>query len=150
MVIGEPPGQEEDASGRPFAGNAGKLLDKMLSAIGLSRENNCFIANVIKCRPPANRDPLPDETSVCVPFLERQIRLLKPRFILCAGRISAQTLLHTPEPMGRIRGKFTILEAGGRETPLIATYHPAAVIRNEDFKRPAWEDLKMLRAAIDG
>jgi DNA polymerase len=150
MVIGEGPGADEDASGRPFVGNAGKLLDKMLSAIGLSRESNCFIANVIKCRPPANRDPLPDETAFCVPFLDRQIRLLQPRFILCAGRISAQTLLHTSESMGRIRGKFTKLEAGGRETPLIATYHPAALIRNEDLKRPVWEDLKMLRAAIDG
>jgi DNA polymerase len=150
MVIGEGPGADEDASGRPFVGNAGKLLDKMLSSIGLSRESNCFIANVIKCRPPANRDPLPDETAFCAPFLERQIRLLRPRFILCAGRISAQTLLRTPEPVGRLRGKFTELEAGGRETPLIATYHPAALIRNEDLKRPAWEDLKMLRAAIDG
>jgi DNA polymerase len=150
MVIGEGPGADEDASGRPFVGNAGKLLDKMLSAIGLSRESNCFIANVIKCRPPANRDPLPDETAFCAPFLERQIRLLQPRFILCAGRISAQTLLHTPEPVGRIRGKFTKLETGGMETPLIATYHPAALIRNEDLKRPAWEDLKTLRAAIDG
>ena len=149
MVIGEGPGADEDATGRPFVGRAGQLLDKMLASIGLSRESNCFIANVIKCRPPANRDPLPDETAFCGSFLERQIRLLKPRFILCAGRISAQTLLNTTEPVGKIRGKFTTLETGGRETPLIATYHPAALIRNEDLKRPAWEDLKMLRAAID-
>ena len=149
MVIGEGPGADEDASGRPFVGRAGQLLDKMLTSIGLSRESNCFIANVIKCRPPANRDPLPDETAFCGSFLERQIRLLKPRFILCAGRISAQTLLNTTEPVGKIRGKFTKLETGDIETPLIATYHPAALIRNEDLKRPAWEDLKMLRTAID-
>ena len=150
MVIGEGPGADEDTSGRPFVGRAGFLLDKMLASIGLSREKNCFIANIIKCRPPANRDPLPDETAFCGPFLERQIRLLKPRFILCAGRISAQTLMRSTEPVGRLRGKITKLETGGAEIPLIATYHPSAVLRNEDLKRPVWEDLKMLRSAIDG
>jgi len=150
MVIGEGPGADEDTSGRPFVGKAGQLLDKMLESIGLSRNNNCFLANIIKCRPPANRDPLPDETASCFPFLERQICLLKPRFILCAGRISAQTLLNTTEPISRLRGRFIKFSAGGIETPLIATYHPAALIRNEDLKRPAWEDLKILRSVLEG
>ena len=150
MVIGEGPGADEDSSGRPFVGRAGLLLDKMLESIGLSREKNCFIANIIKCRPPANRDPLPDETALCSSYLERQIKLLKPRFILCAGRISTQTLLRTTEPIGKLRGKFTKLETDNGEIPLIATYHPAALIRNEDLKRPTWEDLKILRSAIEG
>ena len=149
MVIGEGPGADEDASGRPFVGRAGQLLDKMLISIGLSRESNCFIANVIKCRPPANRDPLPDETAFCASYLQRQIHLLNPRFILCAGRIAAQTLLQTTETIGRLRGKITSLQAGDREIPFIATYHPSALLRNEDLKRPAWEDLKMLRSAIE-
>ena len=150
MVIGEGPGKDEDASGRPFVGVAGQLLDKMLASIFLSRESNCFIANIVKCRPPSNRDPLPDETAFCRPYLERQIQVLKPRFILCAGRIAAQTLLRTTEPIGRLRGKFTALEIGSIEVPFIATYHPSALLRNEDLKRPAWEDLKLLRSAIDG
>jgi DNA polymerase len=149
MVIGEGPGQDEDASGRPFVGRAGQLLDKMLSSIGLSRGDNCFSANVIKCRPPQNRDPLPDETAACASFLARQIQLLQPRFILCAGRISAHTLLNTSEPIGKLRGKFINYQAGGREIPLLVTYHPSALLRNEDFKRPAWEDLKLLRSALE-
>jgi DNA polymerase len=149
MVIGEGPGADEDASGRPFVGKAGQLLDKMLASIGLSRENNCFIANVIKCRPPENRDPQPDETAACAPFLARQIQLLQPRFILCAGRIAGHTLLNTSEPIGKLRGKFINFQAGDREIPFLATYHPSALLRNEDFKRPAWEDLKLLRTAIE-
>jgi DNA polymerase len=149
MVIGEAPGADEDASGRPFVGRAGQLLDKMLVSIGLSRENNCFIANVIKCRPPANRDPQPQETAACGSFLKRQIRLLKPRFILCAGRIAAQTLLNTPESIGKLRGKFIDFQIDDKTIPFIATYHPSALLRNEDYKRPAWEDLKLLRSALD-
>jgi DNA polymerase len=148
MVIGEGPGADEDVSGRPFVGRAGQLLDKMLASIGLSRENNCFIANVIKCRPPENRDPQPDETVACASFLARQIQLLQPRFILCAGRIAAHTLLNTSEPIGKLRGKFINFQAGGREIPFLVTYHPSALLRNEDFKRPAWEDLKLLRSAL--
>jgi DNA polymerase len=148
MVIGEGPGADEDASGRPFVGRAGQLLDKMLASIGLSRENNCFIANVIKCRPPQNRDPQPDETAACASFLARQIQLLQPSFILCAGRIAGQTLLNTSEPIGKLRGKFINFEAGGREIPFLSTYHPSALLRNEDLKRPAWEDLKLLRSAV--
>ena len=150
MVIGEGPGADEDATGRPFVGRAGQLLDKMLASIGLSRESNCFIANVIKCRPPGNRDPQPDETAACASFLARQIQLLQPRFILCAGRIAAQTLLNTSTPIGKLRGKFTDYQAGDRTIPFLPTYHPSALLRNEDLKRPAWEDLKLLRAAIEG
>jgi len=149
MVIGEGPGAEEDAQGRPFVGKAGQLLDKMLASINLSRTSNCFIANVVKCRPPENRDPHPEETAACARFLERQISLLRPKFILIAGRIAAQTLLKTSEGIGKLRGKFTEIEVDGKTYPLLVTYHPAALLRNEDYKRPAWEDLKLLRSKID-
>jgi DNA polymerase len=149
MVIGEAPGADEDATGRPFVGKAGQLLDKMLDAIGLSRETNCFIANVIKCRPPANRDPQPQETAACAGFLRRQIQLLQPRFMLCAGRISAQTLLNTSDSIGKLRGQFIDFPADGKTIPLLVTYHPSALLRNEDYKRPAWEDLKLLRAEME-
>ncbi|MDR1869030.1 MAG: uracil-DNA glycosylase [Treponema sp.] len=149
MVIGEGPGAEEDAQGRPFVGRAGQLLDKMLSSINLSRNSNCFIANVVKCRPPNNRDPRPEETASCAHFLKRQIVFLKPKFILVAGRIAAQTLLETTEPIGKLRGKFTELTVKDMTIPLLVTYHPAALLRNEEYKRPAWEDLKLLRSRID-
>lgn len=149
MIIGEGPGQEEDAQGRPFVGKAGRLLDKMLASIGLSRTTNSFIANVVKCRPPNNRDPYPEETAACAHFLERQILLLKPRFILVAGRVAAQTLLKTTEPIGKLRGKFTQYTAADLTIPLLITYHPAALLRNEALKRPAWEDLKLLKEKID-
>jgi len=148
MVIGEGPGSDEDATGRPFVGKAGQLLDKMLGSIGLSRESNCFIANVIKCRPPGNRDPSPDETAACASFLERQIQILKPHFILCAGKIAAQTLLQTSEPIGKLRGKFTEYQCSGMAIPFLVSYHPSALLRSEDLKRPAWEDLKLLRSAL--
>jgi DNA polymerase len=149
MVIGEGPGASEDATGKPFVGEAGILLDKMLASIGLSRESNCFIANVVKCRPPDNRDPLPEETAACASFLKRQIQLLKPKIILCAGRVAAQTLLRTNETIGRLRGNFTELRITDRSIPLIATYHPSALLRNIELKRPAWEDLKILKARLD-
>jgi DNA polymerase len=149
MVIGEAPGADEDTSGRPFVGRAGQLLDKMLASIQLSRESNCFIGNVIKCRPPGNRDPQPDERAACGNFLARQIQMLKPHFILCAGRIACQSLLDTIEPIGKLRGKRHDYEAGERIIPLYATYHPSALLRNENLKRPAWEDLKLLRSAIE-
>jgi DNA polymerase len=149
LVIGEGPGAEEDAQGRPFVGRAGQLLDKMLASIDLSRNTNCFIANVVKCRPPGNRDPYPEETSACAHFLRRQITLLKPRIILIAGRVAAQTLLKTTEPIGKLRGKFTELVIGEMTIPFLVTYHPAALLRNEDLKRPAWEDLKLLRSRLN-
>jgi len=105
---------------------------------------------VVKCRPPENRDPHPEETAACARFLERQIKLLQPKFILIAGRVAAQTLLKTSEGIGKLRGKFTEIEVDGKTYPLLVTYHPAALLRNEEYKRPAWEDLKLLRSKIDG
>jgi len=148
MVIGEAPGADEDACGRPFVGKAGQLLDKMLASIGLSRESNCFIANIVKCRPPENREPQPDEIAACSGFLESQIQSLKPRYILCVGRLSSQALLHSAEPLGKLRGRFIDFVTAGMTIPLLATYHPSALLRNEDLKRPCWDDLKLLRAAL--
>ncbi|MCL2442223.1 MAG: uracil-DNA glycosylase [Treponema sp.] len=149
MVIGEGPGEEEDKQGRPFVGKAGMLLDKMLDAIGLSRNTNAFIANVIKCRPPLNRDPHPEETSACSRFLERQITLLNPKFILVAGKVAANTLFKTDESISKHRAKIMELTAGNKTYPLICTYHPAALLRSDDYKRPAWEDLKLLKSKLD-
>ena len=149
MVIGEGPGEDEDKQGRPFVGKAGQLLDKMLLSINLSRNTNCFIANVIKCRPPNNRDPYPEETSACAHFLERQILLLKPKFILLTGKVAAHTLLKSTESIGKLRGKFTELKVGSSLFPVLCTYHPSALLRDESYKRPAWEDLKLLRSKID-
>ena len=144
LVIGEGPGAEEDATGRPFVGPAGQLLDKMLAAIGLSRETNAYIANIVKCRPPMNRDPAPDEQAACRYYLERQIAVLKPQAILAAGRIPAQALLDTKEGIGKLRGKLWDYQG----LPLVATYHPSALLRNDELKRPAWEDLKLLKSVL--
>lgn len=145
LVIGEGPGYDEDMQGRPFVGKAGILLDKMLGAIGLSRTTNCFIANVVKCRPPQNRDPFPEEQEACFSFLEAQIKILKPKMILCMGRISAHKMLNSEEAIGKLRGQF--FEFSG--IPLMATYHPSALLRNQDLKRPAWDDLKKFRQKLD-
>jgi len=148
MVIGEAPDADEDACGSIFAGKTGELLDKMLASIGLSRESNCFIANIVKCHPPGNREPQPDEIAACAGFLEYQIQSLKPRFILCVGRLSSQTLLQSAEPIEKLRGRLINYKANGMTIPLVATYHPNDLLRNEDFKRPAWDDLKLLRVAL--
>lgn len=144
MVIGEGPGEEEDKSGMPFVGPAGQLLDKMLSAIGLSRDKNCYIANIVKCRPPANRNPLPDEADACRSFLDAQITALKPRAILCAGSVAVKNLLHSDEGVMKIHGK--ILDYKG--IPLLTTWHPSALLRAPENKRPAWEDLKAFRELL--
>jgi DNA polymerase len=149
MVIGEGPGADEDTQGRPFVGKAGQLLDKMLSSINLSRNSNCFIANVVKCRPPQNRDPYPDEREACSHFLNRQISILKPKFILLVGNIASQTVLKATEPVGKMRGKFREYNVDGLSIPLLVTYHPSALLHNDTYKRPAWEDLKLLRSKID-
>ncbi len=141
LVVGEGPGAEEDRQGLPFVGASGQLLDKMLSSIGLSRGTNCYIANIVKCRPPNNREPLPGERAACLPYLREQIRLLAPKAILCAGRTAAQTLLGTTEGINRLRTRTH--ELGG--IPLVATFHPSALLRDDTLKRPAWEDLKRLR-----
>jgi DNA polymerase len=150
LVIGEGPGEDEDLQGRPFVGRAGKKLDQMLEAIGLSRNTNCFIANVVKCRPPFNRDPQPEEAAACAHFLEKQIKLLNPQFILAVGRVSAKALLRTEASLGSMRGSIRELQIGGKTIPLVVTYHPAALLRSDDYRRPAWEDLKMLKTALDG
>ena len=144
LVVGEGPGEEEDKSGRPFVGKAGQLLDKMLSAISLSRTSNCFIANIVKCRPPQNRTPLKDEAIACSIYLNEQISILKPKFILAMGRCAAQNLLHTDSGINALRGK--ILDCNG--IPLLATYHPSALLRDESLKRPAWNDLKVAKAKL--
>jgi DNA polymerase len=143
LVIGEAPGAEEDRQGEPFVGRAGQLLNAMLLAIGLPRET-VFIANVLKCRPPGNRDPKPEETARCLPFLHAQIALLEPKIILVVGRIAAQTLLQTDVPLARLRGKLH--RFGDANTPLVITYHPAYLLRTPADKRKAWEDLKFARA----
>jgi DNA polymerase len=141
LVIGEAPGAEEDRRGEPFVGAAGQLLDAMLRAIGLDRGTNVYIANVLKSRPPGNRDPKPEEVAACLPYLERQIELLRPKIMLAVGRIAAQNLLRTEAPLGRLRGQ---LHRFG-DTPLVVTYHPAYLLRTPAEKRKAWEDLKFAR-----
>ena len=145
MVIGEGPGADEDEQGLPFVGKAGQLLDKMLIAINLSRNTNCYIANIVKCRPPANRDPLLDECNACMPYLETQIHILKPAMILAVGRVAAHNLFKTSDPVNKMRGK--IYDVHG--IPAMMTYHPSALLRDETLKRPAWEDLKLFRTKLD-
>ena len=145
LIIGEAPGAEEDRQGEPFVGRAGQLLNAMLLAIGLPRET-VFIANILKCRPPGNRDPKPEEVSRCLPFLSAQIALLKPRIMLAVGRIAAQNLLATDAPLARLRGKLH--HFGEANTPLVITYHPAYLLRSPADKRKAWDDLKFARATF--
>ena len=144
MLVGEAPGADEDRTGRVFAGKAGELLDKILAAIELGRDQ-VFIGNILKCRPPLNRDPLPEEIDSCLPYLHKQIDLIKPAFILCLGRIAAQTLLNTGEPLSKLRQR----EYKIRGSRCFVTYHPAALLRNTEFKRPAWEDVKLLKKRYD-
>jgi uracil-DNA glycosylase len=144
LVIGEAPGAEEDRRGEPFVGAAGQLLDAMLRAIGLDRLTNVYIANVLKSRPPNNRDPKPEEVEACLPYLVRQIALLQPKIMLAVGRIAAQNLLGTDAPLGRLRGR--VHHFGERQTPLVVTYHPAYLLRTPADKRKAWEDLKFARS----
>jgi uracil-DNA glycosylase family 4 len=144
MFIGEGPGQTEDETGRPFVGKAGRLLDDMITkGMGLRRED-VFIANIIKCRPPGNRDPEPDEVRNCIGYLERQIAIVRPEFLCLLGKPAAQTLLNTSMPMGRLRGKWQRYKA----IPTIATWHPAYLLRNPSAKKDTWEDLQMLMKAM--
>ena len=136
LIIGEAPGAEEDRRGEPFVGRAGQLLDQMLQAIGQSRER-VFIANILKCRPPDNRDPKPGEAAACRGYLERQIALVQPKIILAVGKIAAQNLLECNDPVGRMRGKAHALG----EIPLVVTYHPAYLLRSPSQKKKAWSDL---------
>jgi uracil-DNA glycosylase family 4 len=147
LIIGEAPGADEDRQGEPFVGRAGQLLNAMLLAIGLPRET-VFIANILKCRPPGNRDPRPEEVARCLPYLHNQIALLKPKIILAVGRIAAQNLLATDVPLARLRGKLH--RFGEADTPLVITYHPAYLLRTPADKRKAWEDLKFARSTYRG
>lgn len=146
MIIGEAPGADEDRLGEPFVGRAGKLLDKMLQAVGVDR-SRVFIANVLKCRPPNNRDPIGEESGACRPYLERQIELVSPRLILSVGRVSAQNLLECDTAVGRLRGR--IHRFGRAGIPLVVTYHPAYLLRRPIEKRKAWEDLKLAMSALE-
>jgi DNA polymerase len=138
MLIGEAPGEQEDLKGEPFVGPAGQLLNEMLKALRLRREE-VYITNILKSRPPGNRDPRPEEVTACEPFLRRQIALVQPQIILAIGRIAAQSLLKTDAPLSRLRGKVHRYEV----IPLVVTYHPAYLLRNPAAKRQAWEDLKL-------
>jgi DNA polymerase len=144
MVIGEAPGYNEDLQGEPFVGEAGQLLDKIIGAINFGR-NDIYIANILKHRPPNNRDPKNEERQRSLPYLLRQIELVDPKLILCVGRISATTLLGKDTSLSKLRGKFHSFH--GRE--LMATYHPAALLRNPKWKRPTWEDVQKLRKRYD-
>lgn len=144
LFVGEAPGADEDRQGEPFVGDAGKLLDAILAAIGLTRDNNVFIANVLKSRPPGNRNPKPEEVSACLPYLERQIELIQPKLIVALGRFAAQSLLATDAPLGSLRGQVHHY----RGVPLVVTYHPAYLLRNPPDKAKVWEDLVLARATM--
>jgi DNA polymerase len=143
MFIGEAPGAEEDARGEPFVGRAGQLLTKIIAAMGMTRDE-VYIANILKCRPPQNRDPLPSEVECCEEYLRAQIAMIKPKYICALGRIAAHWLLRTEAPLGALRtGSYTY-----EGIPVIVTYHPAALLRNPAFKAPCWEDMKKLMALL--
>ena len=150
MLVGEAPGEQEDRQGEPFVGRAGQLLDRMLTAVGLTRsedeaERQVYIANVIKCRPPGNRNPLPEEVAQCEPYLLRQLGLVQPRLILAMGRFAVQSLLKSSEPIGRLRGRVHDYHG----VPLVVTYHPAYLLRNPADKALAWDDLCLARELIE-
>lgn len=144
MLVGEGPGETEDQTGRPFVGKAGQLLDQMLAAIDCPR-SSVFIANIVKCRPPGNRKPLPDEAAACLPYLHRQIALIRPRVLLALGGTAAEALLGVKQALGAMR--LQVHRYG--TTPLIVTYHPAALLRNPNWKKPAWDDVRIARQLLD-
>jgi uracil-DNA glycosylase family 4 len=146
MIIGEAPGADEDRQGEPFVGKAGQLLNEMLRAAGFAR-GDVYIANILKCRPPNNRDPRPDEVAACAGYLRRQVEMVAPKLILAVGRIAAQNLLHREEPVGRLRGEVHRLEPLG--VPVVVTYHPAYLLRSPAQKRKAWADLCLARSVAD-
>ncbi|HIF38854.1 MAG TPA: uracil-DNA glycosylase [Gemmatimonadetes bacterium] len=141
MIIGEAPGAKEDQAGIPFVGHAGKFLDLLLASVSLSRKDSVYICNVLKCRPPANRDPLPDEIAMCAPYLTQQIALVAPEVILAVGTFAAQFLTGKKLPLGKLRGSTYSYKG----VPLVITYHPAALLRNSGWTRPTWEDFQLLR-----
>jgi uracil-DNA glycosylase len=144
MVIGEGPGADEDKAGRPFVGRSGQYIDRWLAAIDLDREHNVYIANIVKCRPPGNRNPYPDEAQACLPYLKRQIQLIKPESILCVGLVAAQFLLTQDKSLADFRGSFFRFEG----IPVLVTYHPAAVLRRSELRAPVWADMQRLAAFL--
>lgn len=144
MLVGEGPGAEEDQRGEPFVGQAGRLLDNMLAAVGLTREEGVYIANAVKCRPPHNRTPEAGEIAACLPFLERQIALVQPRLLIALGRPAALALLNTEVSIGAARGK----RFDRKGIPVVVTYHPAYLLRNPQDKGKAWEDLCLARRLV--
>jgi DNA polymerase len=144
VVVGEAPGSEEDKTGSPFVGRAGKLLTDILRAINLERED-IYICNILKCRPPENRNPEPEEIANCEPYLFKQLELIKPVLILAVGTFAAQTLLKSKEPLGKLRGKFHLYKG----IKMMVTYHPAALLRNPNWKKPTWEDVQLFRKEYD-
>jgi len=145
LVVGDTPDYDADIKGVPAVGKTGELLDKMLLAIKLDRKTNCYITNVIKCRPPQGREPSSEEKDACFSFLEAQIKVLKPKMILCMGRIAAQTLLDSEDSVSNLHGNFYEYN----KIPLMVTYHPNSLLKNADLKKPAWEDLKKFRSKLD-
>jgi len=145
LCVGEAPGRHEDESGVPFVGRAGELLNRLLLSVGLARED-VYICNVLKCRPPQNRNPQEDEIERCSPFLRRQVALVKPEVVVAFGTFAARTLLGVRETLGRMRGRTHLYEG----VPLVATYHPAALLRNPNWIRPTWEDLQLARRVLEG
>ena len=145
VCVGEAPGAREDETGRPFVGRAGRLLDRLLMSIGLPR-SSVYICNVLKSRPPRNRDPLPEEVAACAPYLLKQLALIEPEVIIAFGAFAARTLLETKSALGRLRGSVH----GYSGYPVVVTYHPAALLRNPGWIRPTWEDLQMVRRMLDG
>ncbi|ALM81718.1 uracil-DNA glycosylase [Bordetella sp. N] len=149
MVVGEAPGEQEDRQGLPFVGRSGQLLDAMLASVGMTRQDDVFIANVIKCRPPGNRNPKPEEIAACSPYLMRQIALLKPERILVLGRFAAQTLLGSDAAVGNLRGRVhTLRTDDGREIPVVVSYHPAYLLRSPNEKARSWKDLQLAVAGV--
>jgi len=144
VLVGEGPGQTEDETGRPFVGRAGELLTDILAAIGYARDQ-VFICNVVKCRPPQNRKPLPEEMAACSPYLQAQLRLIKPKVILALGATAAEAFLQTKRSLADLRGKVHSY----RGTPLVVTYHPAALLRNPNWKKPTWDDVRIARQLVD-
>ena len=145
VLVGEAPGADEDLKGEPFVGRAGQLLDKILDAVGLHRNKRVYICNILKCRPPNNRDPKTDEVEKCEPYLVKQLQLLKPKLILALGRVAAQTLLKTTRSLTSLRGEVHDYHG----VPMLVTFHPAALLRNPNWKRPAWEDVQKMKNMLD-
>ncbi len=145
VFVGEAPGQEEDIQGKPFVGAAGQLLTKIIEAIRLKR-SEVYICNILKCRPPGNRNPLPEEIRLCEPYLRTQLEIIKPRVICALGTFAAQTLLQTSVPISKLRGRIHYYQ----NIKLVPTYHPAALLRNPGWKRPTWEDVQLVRKIYDG